>query len=89
MKVDMRRVPKLVKNLEESLPLAKGELLLRYELRGTNCEAHITVRSNKDTVKIIDRFGEDELMEVLERNENTISKKIAFLKSCQFVPNKT
>ena len=54
---------KLMKNLEESLPLAKGVLLFRCELMGTNFEAHITVLSNKDTVRMIDKLGEDKLKE--------------------------
>ena len=52
-----------MKNLEESLPLAKGVLLFRCELMGTNFEAHITVLSNKDTVRMIDKLGEDKLKE--------------------------
>ena len=32
---------------------------------------------------MIDRLGEDGLIEVLERNENTIFKEIALVKRCQ------
>ena len=52
-----------MKNLEESLSRAKGVLLFRCELMGTNFEAHITVLSNKDTVRMIDKLGEDKLKE--------------------------
>ena len=45
----------------KSLPLEDLVLSLRCELRGTNCEAHITVMSNKDKVKVIDKFGKDGL----------------------------
>ena len=54
--------------------------LLRCELKGTNCEAHIKVLSNKDTFRMIDKLGEDGLMEVLETNENTILKDIVLSK---------
>ena len=50
-----------------SLPLEDGVLSLRCELRGTNCEAHIsTLMSSKDTVTVINKLGKDSLMEVVE-----------------------
>ena len=50
-RIDRRCVTKLVKMVMKSLPLEEGVLSLRGELRGTNCKAHITFMSNKDTVK--------------------------------------
>ena len=50
-----------------SLPLEDGVLLLRCELRGTNCEARIsTLISIKDTVTMINKLGKDGLTKVVE-----------------------
>ena len=50
-----------------SLPLEDGFISLRCELRGTNCEAHIsTLMSSKDTVTVINKLGKDGLAEVVE-----------------------
>ena len=51
-----------------SLPLEDCVLSLRCELRGTNCEAHIStyIMSNKDTVTMINKLGTDRLTEVVE-----------------------
>ena len=38
---------------------------------------------DKDTVRMIDKFGEDRLTELLERNENTTFKENLFVKMCQ------
>ena len=57
---------KMVKMILNSLPLEDGVLSLRCELRGTNCEAHITLMSSQDTVTVIDRLGKDDLTEVMD-----------------------
>ena len=49
-----------------SLPMEEGVLSLRCELRGTNCEAHITLISRKDTVTLINKMGKDGLTKLLE-----------------------
>ena len=53
-----------------SLPLEDGVLSLRCELRGTNCEAHISaLMSSKDTVTVvtvINKLGKDGLTKVVE-----------------------
>ena len=57
---------KMVEMILNSLPLEDGVLSLRCELRGTNCEAHITLMSSQDTVTVIDRLGKDGLTEVMD-----------------------
>ena len=57
VRVDRRCVTKMVEMILNSLPLEDGVLSLRCELRGTNCEAHITLMSSQDTVTVIDKLG--------------------------------
>ena len=57
-------VTSLVEIIMNSLPLEDGVLLLRCELRGTNCEARIsTLMSSKDTVTVINKLGLTEVVE--------------------------
>ena len=51
--VDLRVVTKLVEMILKKLLIEDGVLSLRCELRGTNCEAYISLISNKDTVNVI------------------------------------
>ena len=46
VRVDRRCVMRLVEMILNSLPLEDGVLSLRCELRGTNCEAHISTYIN-------------------------------------------
>ena len=66
VRVDRRCVTKMVEMILNSLPLEDGVLSLRCELRGTNCEAHITLMSSQDTVTVIDKLGKDSLTEVMD-----------------------
>ena len=68
VRVDRRGVMRLVEMILNSLPLEDGVLSLRCELRGTNCEAHIsTLMSSKDTVTVINKLGKDGLTEVVDK----------------------
>ena len=57
---------RLVEMVMNSLPMEEGVRSLRCELRGTNCEAHITLISRKDTVTLINKMGKDGLTKLLE-----------------------
>ena len=54
----MDRIPikKLVEMVLKKLAIEDGVLSLRYELRGTNCEAHISLIYNRDTVNVIKKW---------------------------------
>ena len=41
-------------------------------MMGTHSEAHKTVLSNKDMVRMIEKFWKDGVTEILEGNEDTI-----------------
>ena len=66
LRLDRRCVTRLVEIIMKSLPLEQGVLSLRCELRGTNCEAHISLMSNQDTVDVINKLGKDGLTHELE-----------------------
>ena len=66
VRVDRRVVTKLVEMILKKLPIEDGVLSLRCELRGTNCEAHISLISNKDTVNVIKKLGKDGFTEKLK-----------------------
>ena len=57
VRVDRRVVTKLVEMILKKLRTEDGLLSLRCELRGTNCEAHISLISNKYTVNVIKKLG--------------------------------
>ena len=56
----------MVEMILNNLPLEDGVLSLRCKLRGTKCEAHITLMSSQDTVTVIDKLGKDGLTEVMD-----------------------
>ena len=56
----------MVEMILNNLPLEDGVLSLRCKLRGTKCEAHITLMSNQDTLTVIDKLGKDGLTEVMD-----------------------
>ena len=49
-------IKKLVEMVLKKLAIEAGVLSLRYKLKGTNCEAHISLISNKDTVNVIKKW---------------------------------
>ena len=49
-------IKKLVEMVLKKLAIEDGVLSLRYKLKGTNCEAHISLISNKDTVNVIKKW---------------------------------
>ena len=64
--MDRKVVKKLVEMVLKKLAIEDGVLSLRYELRGTNCEAHISLISNKDTVNVIKKLGKECFTEKLK-----------------------
>ena len=54
--MDRKVVKKLVEMVLKKLAIEDGVLSLRCELRGTNCEAHISLIYNMDTVNVIKKW---------------------------------
>ena len=54
--MDRKVVKKLVEMVLKKLAIEDGVLSLRCELRGTNCEAHISLIYNRDTVNVIKKW---------------------------------
>ena len=71
VRVDRRCVTKMVEMILNSLPLEDGVLSLRCKLRGTKCEAHITLMSRQDTVIVIDMLGKDCSTEIMDSVKTT------------------
>ena len=57
---------KMVEMILKNLPLEDGVLSLRCNLRGTKCEAHITLMSSQETVTVIEKLGKEGLTEVMD-----------------------
>ena len=49
-------IKKLVEMVLKKLAIEDGVLSLRYKLKGTNCEAHISLIYNRDTVNVIKKW---------------------------------
>ena len=54
--MDRKAVKKLVEMVLKKLAIEDGVLSLRCKLRGTSCDAHISMISNKYTVNVIKKW---------------------------------